>query len=102
MAMELATYLKQEGHGAVTRLAKAIGAHGSDVSDWANKKRPVPVRSAVAIEAFTGGAVSRQELRPDDFWLLWPDLKHLAPKQNHATALANNAQAAINNVAIGV
>lgn len=31
-----------------------------------------------AVERLTCGAVTRQSLRPQDYWLIWPDLK--APK----------------------
>lgn len=29
---------------------------------------------ALSIERESGGLVTRQELRPDDFWRIWPDL----------------------------
>ena len=72
--MDLHSYLEQEGAGSRGRLAKAIGAYPSDVSNWARGRRGVPVERAVAIEQATGGAVTRRDLRPDDWHLIWPEL----------------------------
>lgn len=72
--MNLRDFLESGGHGSVGGLAKAIGAHAPDVSRWASGTRPVPEKAAVAIERVTAGAVTRRELRPDDYWLIWPDL----------------------------
>ena len=66
-------------------LAKAIKAAPSFVNQWVKGGRPIPAAYCVAIERATGGKVSRQELRPDDYWLVWPDLA--APTQR-ATAEA--------------
>lgn len=53
--------------GSETRLAKAIGY--SQHAVWTARKRGRPsAEMAVAIDKFTQGQVSKQELRPD----LWP------------------------------
>lgn len=44
----------------------------------------MPIERCAAIERATQGAVTRQELRPDDYWLIWPDLP--APSQETAHA----------------
>lgn len=72
--MELNQYISAKGRGAVSRLAQEIGAHIPDVSRWASKQRPVPEKFAVAVERATGGAVTRKELRPDDWQEIWPEL----------------------------
>lgn len=72
--MNLSEYLAQEGRGTAAKLAEAIGAYSSDVSDWAGARRPVPIKFAVAIERATGGIVSRRDLRPDDWQAIWPEL----------------------------
>lgn len=72
--MELKEHFTEEGRGAVTRLARQIGAPIPDVYRWAKGERPVPVGRCLAIETATSGAVTRQDLRPDDYWLIWPDL----------------------------
>lgn len=38
----------------------------------------VPEKSAVAIEVATQGAVSRRDLRPNDWQDIWPELALLA------------------------
>lgn len=43
----------------------------------------------VAIERVTGGAVTRRDLRPDDWWLIWPELvdaDHPAPAPSDQAA----------------
>jgi len=76
--MDLKTYLSQE-RGRQTALAKALGAHTPDVSRWADGARPIPVVYGAAIEQATGGAVTRQEMFPDDWEKIWPELAPLAP-----------------------
>lgn len=72
--MKLTDYFEREGRGAASRLATAIGAYSSDVSDWASGKRPIPVKAAVAIEQETNGDVRRWDLYPDDWFRIWPEL----------------------------
>ncbi len=72
--MKLSNYFEQQGRGAASRLAALIGAYSSDVSDWTNGLRPVPVRFAVAIEAATNRVVSRKDLHPTDWQKIWPEL----------------------------
>lgn len=71
--MDIKTYLSQE-RGRQAALAKAIGAHAPDVSRWAEGTRPIPVTYGAAIEAATGGLVTRQEMFPDDWQTIWPEL----------------------------
>lgn len=60
--------------GGNSALAKACGVTPQAVSQWANGGRPIPERRCVAIERLTKGAVTRQELRPDDWSEIWPEL----------------------------
>lgn len=76
--MTLSDYIKTQGRGGLTSLARTIGAHAPDLSRWAAGERPVPIERCVAIEAATGGAVSRIDLKPNDWQLIWPEL---TPKQ---------------------
>ena len=71
--MDLKIYLSQE-RGRLAALAKAIGAHAPDVSRWADGKRPIPAIHGAAIEAATGGLVTRQEMFPDEWQRIWPEL----------------------------
>ncbi|MFM9932876.1 transcriptional regulator [Achromobacter xylosoxidans] len=73
MGMKLSTYLSQQ-RGRQAALAKAIGAHGPDVSRWASGKRPIPLEYGAAIEIATGGAVTRKDEWPDDYATYWPEL----------------------------
>jgi len=76
--MKLISYVNQR-RGAASELARRIGVAPILVTQWAKNQRPVPARRCTAIEIATKGAITRQELRPDDYWLIWPDLP--APTQ---------------------
>ena len=60
--------------GSQTSLAKVLGVKPPVVNQWLNFIRPVPPKICVAIERVTEGKVTRKELRPEDYWELWPDL----------------------------
>ena len=72
--MTLSEYISAKGRGAISNLAKQIGAHVPDVSRWVTGERPVPIERCVAIERATGGVVTRRDLRPDDWQDIWPEL----------------------------
>ncbi|MBD2953671.1 transcriptional regulator [Burkholderia pseudomallei] len=79
--MDLRIYLDGE-RGRLVKLAKTIGAHASDISAWANRRRPVPVPFGWSIERATGGAVRRCDLFPIDVIRdIWPELT----QQNEVT-----------------
>jgi len=60
--------------GSVLKLADVVGLRPSAVSNWlARGTIPNPIYAA-AIERATNGAVTRQDLRPNDWWLIWPEL----------------------------
>jgi len=71
--MDIKTYLSQE-RGRQASLAKAIGAHAPDVSKWASGERPIPTDYGAAIETATGGLVTREEMFPDKWQKVWPEL----------------------------
>jgi DNA-binding transcriptional regulator YdaS (Cro superfamily) len=71
--MKLREYLDQE-RGRLASLAKAIDAYPPDVSRWADGKRPIPFHYGAPIEVATGGAVTRQEMFPEDWEKHWPEL----------------------------
>lgn len=70
--MNLSDYLKTE-RGKTAELAAALGVSASLVTQWAAGK-PISAERCPAIESLTGGAVTRRDLRPDDWWLVWPEL----------------------------
>lgn len=71
--MNLSDYLSQE-RGRAAALAKALGTHAPNVTDWAKGDRPVPIKYGAQIEQLTSGLVTRQELFPDEWERIWPEL----------------------------
>lgn len=80
--------------GSQATLARSLGVPQSLPSAWAaldpKKRRPVPVERCAAIERATAGAVTRRDLRPDDWHLIWPELADSKP--NNPQAPAHQAQ----------
>lgn len=72
--MKLREFLKQKGRGSLGKLAREINVNLPDLSAWANGKRPVPIHHCLAIEKATNGEVTRKDLRPDDWHLIWLEL----------------------------
>lgn len=70
--MNLRDYIKAR-RGRAVELAGQIGVDPVLIRQWSTI-RPVPVARCVAIEQATGGAVKRQDLRPDDWRQIWPEL----------------------------
>ena len=69
----------------------------SFVSKMAAGDKPVPVEHGAPIEAFTGGAVSRQQLFPNDWRRIWPELA-TAPAANDAqTPVTDTASQGVAN-----
>ena len=63
-----------EALGGRAALALALGVSPSFVAQLISGARPVPAERCPAIEAATGGAVTRRDLRPEDWWVIWPEL----------------------------
>lgn len=60
--------------GGMGVLAGIIGVSAPTISQWRAGTRPVPVERCTAIERATAGAVTRKDLRPDDWMKIWPEL----------------------------
>ncbi len=71
-----------ERRGRAADLAAALGVPASFVTKMAGGERPVPIAHMAKIEEITQGAVTRRDLRPDDWQDIWPEL---ADHQPHAT-----------------
>lgn len=69
----LKTWLDSE-RGRGTALAQHLNVRPPVVAAWISGKRPVPVGHGAAIEQFTEGAVTRQQLFPHDWRRIWPEL----------------------------
>lgn len=71
--MDLNTYLSPSGSAA--ELSRKINVPPALMSQWRTGKRSVPPKWCAAIEKATCGAVSRVDLRPNDWRLIWPELE---------------------------
>ncbi|WP_310625780.1 YdaS family helix-turn-helix protein [Limnohabitans sp.] len=83
--MEIKDYLDKTstaGH----QLAALIGIAPSYLSQMIAGHRPWKPAHCTAIERITGGKVTRQGLRPNDYWLIWPDLQQPAEAKDVANA----------------
>ena len=60
--------------GNQASLVKLIGQPQAIVSQWVNRYKAVPAEFAAAIEFCTNGQVTRQELFPDTWARIWPEL----------------------------
>lgn len=69
--MKLDSYLHQVKQ---SDLAERLGISQGLVSMWSSGTRQVPIERCVEIERATDGQVTRQELRPDDWHKIWPEL----------------------------
>lgn len=67
-------------HRAAVSLA--LGVSHQAISNW--NSRGVPIEHCAAIERATGGQVARKDLRPDDYWLIWPELAAPSPAEQGA------------------
>lgn len=81
--MDLKNYLSAK-RGRMSWLCREIGAYPSDMSRWADGKRPVPAHFARKIDAVTKGEVSRIDLCPDDWEKIWPELARQPKKAKAA------------------
>lgn len=63
-----------ESAGGVGKLATAIGVGQPVVSNWRARGTTPDAVHCVSIERVTRGAVTRRDLRPDDWHLIWPEL----------------------------
>ena len=75
--MRLVDYFAMPGAMTVGELALAVGVkQPAQVRQWLHGyagRMPSPMY-CVAIERATDGAVTRRDLRPDDWHLIWPEL----------------------------
>ena len=58
--------------GSQRALAIALGIAVAQVNQWVTGRRGVPAKYCQSIVELTEGLVSVQELRPDDWHLIWP------------------------------
>lgn len=83
--------------GVAGDLALHLKVWPSFVSKMASGDKPIPIAHMAAIEAFTKGEVTRQEMCPDRWQHIWPELA----TDNTPKAQEPQAQAAPDVVADG-
>ena len=71
--MRLSEYIKTTKVSG-QELAGMLGVSQPVVSSWVIGRKPVPEKRCVEIERLTSGAVTRKDLRPDDWADIWPEL----------------------------
>ncbi|MFI7783486.1 hypothetical protein EN46_06775 [Citrobacter amalonaticus] len=60
--------------GSQKKLGELCGFTQQAVYKWLHGKAKIPPASCALIEQATKGAVSRKDLRPDDWMRIWPEL----------------------------
>jgi DNA-binding transcriptional regulator YdaS (Cro superfamily) len=60
--------------GSEKALADHLGVTKAAVWQWKQPGRRTPIEHCAAIERLCGHAVTRRELRPDDWQAIWPEL----------------------------
>ena len=60
--------------GGPTKTARLLGVTQQAVRFWRDDLRQFPIEKCALLEQITGGRVTRQQLRPHDWALIWPEL----------------------------
>lgn len=87
----LKTFLNGLERGGVAAFAEKVGIGRVYLSQLAARqdgREPSP-ELCVLIEAASSGAVTRRDLRPEDWWRIWPELvtaEHPAPEARQEAA----------------
>lgn len=64
--------------GSQAAIARHLSVSAPTVNQWAKGAKPVPIRHCTKLEALSGGVVTRHELRPHDWRVIWPELSEPA------------------------
>lgn len=60
--------------GSQKKLAEKLGCTQVQISQWCHCLISVPVYICCLLERITEGKIKRKDMRPDDWFLVWPDL----------------------------
>ena len=60
--------------GRQAALAAFLNVPAPNVCSWVSGQKQPSIKTAVAIEQFTGGKVTRKDLFPTDWQQIWPEL----------------------------
>ena len=88
--MNLKNYLSKIETNA--GLARKLGVSASLVSQWKNGTRPIPFEWCPQIEKVTNGLVTRKDLCPKNWGMLWPELAEQEQLKKVAKRGLNDAQ----------
>lgn len=89
--MTLNEYLQKEFKSA-SELARDLRVPPSMVYQYRKGIRSVPIKRCLEIERVTDGLVSRKDLRPNDWYEIWPELAVNESSQPHSqTHLESNS-----------
>ncbi len=72
--MRVDLYLRTLNQPARDDFARRCGTTYMHLKNVAFSGKSCGVQLAVAIERESAGAVTRRDLRPHDWWLIWPEL----------------------------
>ena len=93
MDMDLSEYISDKAR-RVALLEKLAGVSDAYLWQMANGKRPIAPGRCVEIEVATDRVVTRQSLRPDDWFRIWPELPGAAKRLQADRKAAAKAEAA--------
>jgi DNA-binding transcriptional regulator YdaS (Cro superfamily) len=68
--------------GRQAALAAFLNVPAPNVCSWVSGQKQPSIKTAVAIEHFTQGQVTRQDLFPNDWQQIWPELAQPAATSN--------------------
>lgn len=63
--------------GRTKKLSRALNINNSFLHRMRRGQAPIPAAMAVKIEIATGKQVTRKDMRPNDWFEIWPDLLDL-------------------------
>lgn len=78
--------------GSQSALARLLGKSQPHIFKWLKSPNGIPPEHCAAIERVTGGAVTRKELRPDDWHLIWPELAKARGRKVDRVAASDDTQ----------
>lgn len=73
--MDLKTYIATAPRGTAAKLAASLAISPSYLSQLASGASSISPERCVAIERETFRAVTRKDMRPGDWRLIWPELE---------------------------
>lgn len=77
--MKFSDYVGSLPHGGKKKLAEDLGIRPGYLSGLISGKLTITVTRAMDIERATKGVVTRKDLRPDDWFIQWPELAEREP-----------------------